>query len=105
MNSEKREALSIASVYYVVIGCIFMLLFAFLENDFMRTMMFLNAIMGACSLLLGEVYNRKEHVVWIVDIFSFIVLCPILLILIVLDFIYNVVAFIYYLIKGGEEDD
>lgn len=105
MNSEKKEALFISGIYYVVIGCIFMLLSIFLKNDYIRTMIILNSIMATCSLLLGEVYKRKERVGWIVDIFSFIILCPILIILMVLDFIYNIFAFIYYLIKGGENDD
>lgn len=105
MNNEKREALFIAGMYYVVIACVFAVLTFLLKGEFVRIMMTANTIFATCSLLLSDYYKRTDESIWILNILSIILLGPILIVLMIIDIIYNIIAFIYYLVKGGGEND
>ena len=105
MNNEKREALYIAGIYYIVFAVIFILLAFAFRNDTLKIGTIISTIFAMGSLALSDFYKRSENSFFILNILSILLLAPILVFLTIIDICYNVIVFVYYLIKGGGEND
>ena len=105
MNNEKREALYIAGVYYVVFAVVFILLTLVFKNDILKICTIISTIFAMGCLALSDFYKRSENGLFILNIFSILLLAPILVFLSIIDICYNIIGFISRLIKGGENDD
>ena len=105
MNNEKREALYITGVYYIVFAVAFILLAFAFENDTLKIGTIINTIFAIGCLALSDFYKRSENGFFILNILSILLLAPILVFLTIIDICYNIIVFIYYLIKGGGEND
>lgn len=105
MKNEKTEALFIAGMYYIALACIFAILSVIFRNTFTLSMIVANTTLTLCALLLCELYKRFDNVHWIINLSSMVVLVPILIVLMIIDVIWNIGMFIYYLIRGGGEND
>ncbi|MEE1517425.1 MAG: hypothetical protein UF228_07510 [Lachnospiraceae bacterium] len=105
MNNEKREALYIAGVYYVVFAVVFILLAFAFKNDTLKICTMHSAIFAMGCLVLSDFYKRSEDGFFILNIISILLLAPILVFLSILDICYAIIGFISRLIKGGGEND
>lgn len=105
MNNEKREALYIAGVYYVVFAVVFILLTLVFKNNTLRICTIISTIFAMGCLTLSDLYKRSENGFFILNILSILLLAPILVFLSIIDICYNIIGFISHLIKGGEKDD
>ena len=105
MNNEKREALYITGVYYIVFAVAFILLAFAFENDTLKIGTIINTIFAIGCLALSDFYKRCENSFFILNILSILLLAPILVFLTIMDICYNIIGFIYRLIKGGGEND
>ena len=105
MNNEKREALYIAGVYYIVFAVVFILLTVAFKNDTLKICTIISTIFAMGCLALSDFYKRRENGFFILNILSILLLAPILVVLTIIDICYNIVEFISRLIKGGGEND
>lgn len=105
MNNEKREALYIAGIYYIVFGVVFILLAFAFRNDTLKLGTIISTIFAIGCLALSDFYKRFENGFFILNILSILLLAPILVFLTIIDICYTIVAFISRLIKGGGEND
>ena len=105
MNNEKREALYIAGVYYIVFAVVFILLTLVFKNDTLKICTMHSTIFAIGCLALSDFYKRTENDFFILNILSILLLAPILVFLSILDICYNIIGFISRLIKGGGEND
>ena len=105
MNNEKREALYIAGVYYIVFAVVFILLTVAFKNDTLKICTIISTIFAMGCLALSDFYKRSENGFFILNILSILLLAPILVVLTIIDICYNIVEFISRLIKGGGEND
>lgn len=105
MNNEKREALYIAGVYYVVFAVVFILLTLVFKNDTLKICTIISTIFAMGCLALSDFYKRSENGFFILNILSILLLAPILVFLSIIDICYNIIGFISRLIKGGGEND
>lgn len=105
MNNEKREALYIAGIYYIVFAVTFILLAFAFRNDTLKIGTIISTIFAMGSLALSDFYKRFENGFFILNILSILLLAPILVFLTIIDICYNIIVFVYYLIKGGGEND
>ena len=105
MNNEKRESLYIAGVYYVVFAVVFILLTLVFKNDTLKICTIISTIFAMGCLALSDFYKRSENGFFILNIFSILLLAPILVFLSIIDICYNIIGFISRLIKGGGEND
>ena len=105
MNNEKREALYIAGVYYIVFAVVFILLTLVFKNDTLKICTIISTIFAMGCLALSDFYKRCENSFFILNILSILLLAPILVILSIIDICYTIIGFIFRLIKGGGEND
>ena len=105
MNNEKREALYIAGVYYIVFAVVFILLTFAFKNDTLKICTIISTIFAMGCLALSDFYKRSENGFFILNILSILLLAPILVFLSIIDICYNIIGFISRLIKGGGEND
>ena len=105
MNNEKREALYIAGVYYIVFAVVFILLTLAFKNDVLRICTIISSIFAMGCLALSDFYKRTEDGFFISNILSILLLAPILVFLTVIDICYTIIVFISHLFKGGGEND
>ena len=105
MNNEKREALYIAGVYYIVFAVVFILLTLVFKNDTLKICTMHSTIFAIGCLALSDFYKSTENDFFILNILSILLLAPILVFLSILDICYNIIGFISRLIKGGGEND
>ena len=105
MNNEKREALYIAGVYYVVFAVVFILLTLVFKNDTLKICTIISTIFAMGCLALSDFYKRSENGFFILNILSILLLAPILVFLSIIDICYTIIGFISRLIKGGGEND
>ena len=105
MNNEKREALYIAGVYYIVFAVVFILLTFAFKNDALKIATIINSIFAMGCLALSDFYKRSENGFFISNILSILLLAPILVFLSIIDICYTIIGFISRLIKGGGEND
>lgn len=105
MNNEKREALYIAGVYYIVFAVVFILLTFAFKNDALKICTIINSIFAMGCLALSDFYKRSENGFFISNILSILLLAPILVFLSIIDICYTIIGFISHLIKGGGEND
>ena len=105
MNNEKREALYIAGVYYIVFAVTLILLTFAFKNDTLKIGTIISTIFAMGCLALSDFYKRSENGFFILNILSILLLAPILVFLSIIDICYNIIGFISRLIKGGGEDD
>ena len=105
MNNEKREALYIAGVYYIVFAVVFILLTFAFKNDTLKICTIISTIFAMGCLALSDFYKRSENGFSILNILSILLLAPILVFLTIIDICYNIIGFISRLIKGGGEND
>ena len=105
MNNEKREALYIAGIYYIVFAVIFILLAFAFRNDTLKIGTIISTIFAMGSLALSDFYKRSENSFFILNILSILLLAPILVFLTIIDICYNIIVFISHLFKGGGEND
>ena len=105
MNNEKREALYIAGIYYIVFAVTFILLSFAFKNDILKMGTIISTIFAMGCLALSDFYKRSENSFFILNILSILLLAPILVFLSILDICYNIIGFISRLIKGGGEND
>ena len=105
MNNEKREALYIAGVYYIVFAVVFILLSFAFKNDILRIGTIISTIFAMGCLALSDFYKRSENGFFISNILSILLLAPILVFLTIIDICYNIIVFISHLFKGGGEND
>ena len=105
MNNEKREALYIAGVYYIVFAVVFILLTVAFKNDTLKICTIISTIFAMGCLALSDFYKRSEDGFFILNILSILLLAPILVFLTIIDICYNIIGFISRLIKGGGEND
>ena len=105
MNNEKREALYIAGVYYIVFAVTFILLAFAFKNDVLKVGTIISTIFAIGCLALSDFYKRHENGFFILNILSILLLAPILVFLSIIDICYTIIGFIYHLIKGGGEND
>ena len=105
MNNEKREALYIAGIYYIVFAVAFILLAFAFRNDTLKIGTIISTIFAMGSLALSDFYKRSENSFFILNILSILLLAPILVFLTIIDICYNIIVFISHLFKGGGEND
>ena len=105
MNNEKREALYIAGVYYIVFAVVFILLTFAFKNDTLKICTMHSSIFAMGCLVLSDFYKRSEDGFFILNILSILLLAPILVVLTIIDICYNIIVFISHLFKGGGEND
>ena len=105
MNNEKREALYIAGVYYIVFAVAFILLTFAFKNDTLKIGTIISTVFAMGSLAVSDFYKRSENSFFILNILSILLLAPILVFLSIIDICYTIIGFIYHLIKGGGEND
>lgn len=105
MNNEKREALYIAGVYYIVFAVVFILLSFVFKNDGLKVCTIISSIFTIGCLTLSNLYKRSENGFFILNILSILLLAPILVFLTIMDICYTIIGFISRLIKGGGEND
>lgn len=105
MNNEKREALYIAGIYYIVFAVVFILLTFAFKNDTLKICTMHSTIFAICCLILSDFYKRSEDGFFILNILSILLLAPILVFLSIIDICYTIIGFISHLIKGGGEND
>ena len=105
MNNEKREALYIAGVYYIVFAVVFILLTLVFKNDTLKICTMHSTIFAIGCLALSDFYKRSENGFFISNILSILLLAPILLLLTIIDICYSIIVFISHLFKGGGEND
>ena len=105
MNNEKREALYITGVYYIVFAVAFILLAFAFENDTLKIATIISTIFAMGCLALSDFYKRCENSFFILNILSILLLAPILIFLIIMDICHIIIMFISRLIKGGGEND
>lgn len=105
MNNEKREALYIAGIYYIVFAVVFILLTFAFKNDALKICTMHSTIFAIGCLALSDFYKRSENGFFILNILSILLLAPILVFLTIIDICYNIIGFISRLIKGGGEND
>lgn len=105
MNNEKREALYIAGVYYIVFAVAFILLTFAFKNDTLKICTMHSTIFAIGCLALSDFYKGSEDSFFILNILSILLLAPILVFLTIIDICYNIIGFISRLIKGGGEND
>ena len=105
MNNEKREALYIAGVYYIVFAVVFILLSFAFKNDILRIGTIISTIFAMGCLALSDFHKRSENGFFISNILSILLLAPILVFLTIIDICYNIIVFISHLFKGGGEND
>ena len=105
MNNEKREALYIAGVYYVVFAVVFILLTLVFKNDTLKICTIISTVFAMGCLALSDFYKRSENGFFILNILSILLLAPILVFLSIIDICYTIIGFISRLIKGGGEND
>lgn len=105
MNNEKREALYIAGVYYIVFAVVFILLTFVFKNDTLKICTIISTIFAMGCLALSDFYKRSENGFFILNILCILLLAPILVVLTIIDICYNIIGFISRLIKGGGEND
>ena len=105
MNNEKREALYIAGIYYIVFAVTFILLSFAFKNDILKMGTIISTIFAMGCLALSDFYKRSENSFFILNILSILLLAPILVFLTIIDICYTIIGFISRLIKGGGEND
>lgn len=105
MNNEKREALYIAGIYYIVFAVTFILLSFAFKNDILKMGTIISTIFAMGCLALSDFYKRSENSFFILNILSILLLAPILVFLTIIDICYNIIVFISHLFKGGGEND
>ena len=105
MNNEKREALYIAGVYYIVFAVTLILLTFAFKNDTLKIGTIISTIFAMGCLALSDFYKRSENGFFILNILSILLLAPILVFLSIIDICYTIIGFISRLIKGGGEND
>lgn len=106
MNNEKREALYIAGIYYIVFAVVFILLTFAFKNNTLKICTMHSTIFAIGCLALSDFYKRSEDgFFFISNILSILLLAPILVFLTIIDICYNIIGFISRLIKGGGEND
>lgn len=105
MNNEKREALYIAGIYYIVFAVTFILLSFAFKNDILKMGTIISTIFAIGCLALSDFYKRSENGYFILNILSILLLAPILVFLTIIDICYTIIGFISRLIKGGGEND
>ena len=105
MNNEKREALYIAGIYYIVFAVAFILLAFAFRNDTLKIGTIISTIFAMGCLALSDFYKKSENGFFIFNILSILLLAPILVCLTIIDICYNIIVFISHLFKGGGEND
>ena len=105
MNNEKREALYIAGIYYIVFAVTFILLSFAFKNDILKMGTIISTIFAMGCLALSDFYKRSENSFFILNILSILLLAPILVFLTIIDICYTIIVFISHLFKGGGEND
>ena len=105
MNNEKREALYIDGLYYIVFAVAFILLSFAFKNDTLKIGTIISTIFAIGCLALSDFYKRSENGFFILNILSILLLAPILVFLTIIDICYNIIVFISHLFKGGGEND
>ena len=105
MNNEKREALYIAGIYYIVFAVVFILLAFVFKNDTLKLGTIISTIFAMGCLALSDFYKRSESGFFILNILSILLLAPILVFLTIIDICYNIIVFVSHLFKGGGEND
>lgn len=105
MNKEKKEALYIAGIYYIVFAVVFILLAFAFKSDVLKIGTIISTIFAMGCLALSDFYKRCENSFFILNIFSILLLVPILVFLTIMDICYIIIGFISCLIKGGGKND